>query len=249
MKTNPLLIKTKFFSSFCLVYTLGTYLLFSLFFSLFFYPFCQIFGEERIEKGKSTILKNSPEKKETKISNDQETTGNNEKEDLTEEKNSIADGKDKTGIESAKKIKVTLNDGRTLSGRLRNSLPQEINIQHWSAGIEYKKKIALDEISGFEMKTWYPKKTSSNKAGEVYLFNVSSYVVILKEGKNLYCKNNFFGFFRDFVLLNENGEVHLYTFWRDLLQKNEIWYTGLSGSREKDWSIGHKDVVRSISLL
>ena len=169
---------------------------------------------------------------------------NNSQQNSLQKKNT----KFRAQINFRKDIQVILGDGRKLSGSIKLKVPPQIRIEHSKDEIDYYKDIRMEDIDFIELKAWKGRYLKRKAQGELYRFEVSRYVIHLSSGQSLIHRGGLLPFLRNFSLSNENGEVHLYSYWMDLYTKEESWHTGLQGPLGKERVLCHAAVVKKISF-
>ena len=144
-------------------------------------------------------------------------------------------------------IKVTLGDGRVVSGRLPVDAPPRFTIQHTIDGIQYEKEIQTSQLRRVEIKSWSGRIVGERKDGQVYEFRPDRYEIQLEDTSFSTGPNAAFAFLNQFPVYNANGRVYLFSFWRDLQRPNGSWFTGMPGPIRQR-RVCHADVVRSITI-
>ncbi len=142
---------------------------------------------------------------------------------------------------------VSLCDGRTLKGRVYLEIPDTLLFTHTVDGLEFIKKVRVADIKGIEFERWTPVEQGKGKDGRVYRFDVSRYRVELA-GSTLIVEKPIPPFFHKMQFSNHNGDILLYSFWMDLLRKDNTWFTGIQGPPSGERAFCHKDVIKKISF-
>lgn len=142
---------------------------------------------------------------------------------------------------------IYLCDNRTFKGKIELAAPERIVIIHEINGLEFSKEINLNEIKSITFNSWLPELIEIKKdKGKVYKFSVSNYNIEMMDSLELKVKKPLPEFLEKFTLSNKYGIVNLYTYWIDLLKKDNTWYTGLNGPENGERTFCFKDVVKKI---
>ncbi|GIX40997.1 MAG: hypothetical protein KatS3mg129_0730 [Leptospiraceae bacterium] len=147
-------------------------------------------------------------------------------------------------------VEINLCDNRVLKGKLELSIPEKIIITHEVNGLEFTKEIKIEDINTIILNGWSPELIEIKKdKGKIYRFNVTNYTITTEDALELKVKNKLPDFLEKFVFSNKYGIVILYTYWIDLLRKDNTWYTGLNGPENGERTFCYKDVVKKIIFL
>jgi len=160
------------------------------------------------------------------------------------------DAKNQT-TKKEKSVKITaeihLCDNRVLQGKIELFPPEKIVLIHEVNNLQFSKELKIDDIVSITFYGWMPELIETKKdKGKIYKFNVSNYVVETDDSLSLKVKKGLPTFLEKFNFNNKYGTVILYTYWIDLLKKDNTWYTGLNGPENGERSICYKDVVKKI---
>ena len=145
-------------------------------------------------------------------------------------------------------VLISLGDGRSFKGTAKFKLPNKIKSEHFKNGIRYKKEFSIQDVDYIEYLNWKPKYYKSNSHGDIFSFEVSRFVIYLKNGQSLMQMGPLFSFLREFNVTNEYGEVMVYSYWLDLYQKDATWSTGLIGTLGSERSSPLSEVLKKISF-
>lgn len=145
-------------------------------------------------------------------------------------------------------VEIHMCDGRILpKGKMEISVPEKFHVIHDVEGLEFQKEVSIDDIDSIVFTSWKPELIEIKKdKGKVYRFSVSSYVITLTDSLELRVKKPPPEFLERFLFRNRLGATILYSYWIDLLQQNNTWYTGLSGPENGERNMCYKDVVKKI---
>lgn len=144
-------------------------------------------------------------------------------------------------------VEVYFCDNRQLTGKIELNVPETITIIHEVNNIEFTKEVSFEEISTITFLGWTPELIEVKKdKGKIYKFLVSNYSIELKDSLILKIKKPLPEYFEKFTFKNKFGKVILYTYWIDLLQNNNTWYTGLTGPETGERIFCHQDVIKKI---
>ncbi|WP_411823600.1 hypothetical protein [Leptospira sp. 'Mane'] len=143
---------------------------------------------------------------------------------------------------------LTLCDGRTVRGE-GTILTEGIQFIHVKDGIEYKKKLKMEEIESIRIETWELKQKKEEKKGISFEAMPKKIRIRARSGESYYKESGL----ADLKLLNleiknNNGAATLYSYWIDLRYPNGTWFSGLPAIKNdglvRDDCL--KDVVRLI---
>ena len=155
-----------------------------------------------------------------------------------------------TGVAYSMDVRVLLGDNRSIRGLINFRAPKKLFITHEMGGVKYNREVRVEEIHSLQMTRWKSRFLKRNREGRVYQFEVSEYVVKLKDGASLHTRAPIFPFLARFPVRNQNGRVYLYTFWIDLLKGDGSWYTKMPGIGEDGYRNDcFKDVVKKIEFF
>lgn len=146
-------------------------------------------------------------------------------------------------------VKVLLGDGRSVLGKLLFQAPEKIVVRHMRDGIAYEKPVKILDLRSVEFGQWKGSPVKKNSQGQVFQFDVSRFVMVLRDETVLEKMGDVFPFFRNLVLENKYGQVKLFSYWLDLQRKAGGWHTGLSGPSNGYRVVSHKDVVKKIEFV
>ncbi len=196
------------------------------------------------EKPIQTLLNQVEKLKKDKLSN---VTTQKKTNQIRVEKSSSSKKKEKTTNFNSK-VQILLGDGRSLKGHLTLKVPLRLHIKHIKDGITYYKDIRMQDIKWIEAKSWAGTFIKRQVKGEVYRFEISGYIIALKNGQKLKLDDNLLSFLREFDMSNVNGKVRLYSYWLDLYKSDKTWHTGMKGRLGNERVICHSDVIQKISF-
>lgn len=142
---------------------------------------------------------------------------------------------------------IHLCDNRILHGKIELFPPEKIVLIHEVNNLEFSKELKIVDIISITFYGWMPELIETKKEkGKIYKFSVSNYVVETDDELSLKVKKGLPTFLEKFSFSNKYGTVILYTYWIDLLKKDNTWYTGLNGPENGERSLCYKDVVKKI---
>jgi hypothetical protein len=151
--------------------------------------------------------------------------------------------------EYSARAEITLGDGRTISGKSKFTSPESFIFQHSRDGVQYEKTIKARDVRALHFQKWEPVKVGENKQGDVFRFVVSSFRLELEDGYTMQVNNGLPAFWQSFYVENDNGRVRFFTYWMDLLKKDDgKWYTGMEGPASGPRSFCHSDVIKKIEF-
>lgn len=147
------------------------------------------------------------------------------------------------------KANIILGDGRSVRGRVTFRAPEKLVVRHKRDDIEYRKTVRVRDLRSIEITQWKGEPVRKNSKGEwIYRFNPRLSTVTLANDLVLQENARLLPYFENFTVRNSNGEVRLFSYWIDLLQKDGSWFTGITGPSNGLRRSGHKDVVQRIEF-
>lgn len=124
----------------------------------------------------------------------------------------------------------------------------KIEFKHIREGIEFRKKLKLSEIKQIRILNWKFKKEKKTKYGRKYTMLPRKVEIITFQNQFFIMEGLESTEFMSVEINNSYGKAKLYSFWIDLLKKNNTWYSKLP-KVDKDYREEcHPDVIRSIHL-
>lgn len=144
-------------------------------------------------------------------------------------------------------VEIYFCDNRQLSGKIELFTPDTIIFIHDVNNIEFTKEVSFDDIKVITFQGWTPELIEIKKdKGKIYKFVVSHFTVELTDSLILKIKKPLPEYLEKFTFKNKLGKVVLYTYWIDLFQNNQTWYTGLTGPETGERVFCHQDVIKKI---